>query len=336
MTTGASDLDELWRAMPPPEGPLLEARAVGTWPGGQLLAAVDSDRRRHLLIAVPDHPRAAVPRLRGLEAQTLRMRVAGREGAWLDLVLLGQEGEQVFALLGSDIVAAASTSQTADPSVVSAVVARWRRFWSGRPGALSHEAQLGLFGELWAMTRWLPDNILTAVHNWRGPLGARHDFACPSVSLEVKTAGAATGPVLHWITSLDQLADPVQGQLYLLSLRVISEATAVQTLDDLITDTRSAAAAAGPVAADELDERLAAVGWTPIHQGRYGDPFRVASQILYRVDRDFPRLTPNSVRGLPSSIVNIRYGLDTSGCAPWQVATEPQLPGPLDPLGLRS
>ena len=48
MTTGASDLDELWRAMPPPAGPLLEARAVGTWPGGQLLAAVDSDRRRHL------------------------------------------------------------------------------------------------------------------------------------------------------------------------------------------------------------------------------------------------------------------------------------------------
>ena len=66
---------------------------MGTWPGGQLLAAVDSERRRHLLVAVPDQPRAVVPRLRGLEAQTLRMRVAGREGAWLDLVLLDQDGE---------------------------------------------------------------------------------------------------------------------------------------------------------------------------------------------------------------------------------------------------
>ncbi len=332
MTGGAGDLDGLWRALPPPAGPLLEAREAGAWAGGQLLAAVDSDGRRHLLIAVPDQPRVSIARLRGLDSQTRRMRVAGREGAWLDLILLDPQGSAAFALLCSDIITAATASRTADPSFVAAVVTRWRRFWTHRQDELSREARLGLFGELWLLTRWLPDVTAAAAASWQGPLGGRHDFASPTVSVEVKTTATATGPVVHRVASLDQLAAPGQGQLYLLSLRVILEPTGTHSLEQLVAEAREAAARTGPGAAYDLDDRLAAAGWSPLHRGRYNQLLHVTAQTLYRVDDTFPRLTPETLPDLPDGIVDVRYSLDTSVCGAWEVATEPQHPGPLDAL----
>ena len=332
MTDAAEDLEGLWRALPAPAGPLMEAREAGAWAGGQLLAALDSDGRRHLLVAVPDQPRVSIPRLRGLDSQTRRMRAAGRTGAWLDLTLLDTQGLPAFTLLCADVIAAAAATRSVDPTFIATVIARWRRFWTGRQDELSREARLGLFGELWMLTHWLPELSAATVNSWQGPLGGRHDFANPTVSVEVKTTATTGGPVVHRVASLDQLAPPEQGQLYLLSLRVTSDATGTHSLERLVDQARDDAAAAGPGVADDLDDRLAAVGWTPMHRGRYDEPLRVAGQILYRVDGTFPRLTMETLPDLPDGIVDVRYSLDTSVCGPWQTATEPEHPGPLDAL----
>lgn len=332
MTANAEKLDSLWRELPPPPDPTLEARAVGSWPGGQLLAAVDADRHRHLLVAVPDQPRTTIARLRGMDTAYRQLKVAGDQGIWLDLQLVDEQGEAAFTLMSADIVAAAGAATEADPAVIAEVVRRWRRFWSSVPDGMDKEARLGLFGELWLLTRWLPAITPTAVTNWRGPLGGRHDFANTHLSVEVKASSVTTGPLVHRINSLTQLAAPDQGHLYLLSLRVIPEPTGTDSLDKLIAEAREHTNASGGTAVDDLDERLAAYGWTPVHRGRYNDPLKVLDQTLYRVDTTFPRLTPEALPDLPAGVVDIRYSLDTTVCAPWKIGDAPVRPGPLDRL----
>ncbi len=307
-----------WAALPPPAGPLLEATAVGDWVGGRVLAAVDSDSRRHLLIGVPVGSPPVPGRLNGLQVTTRRLRVAGLEGVWVDVVLLDDTARGVFTVLATDILDAVRDATDPDPGLIGAVITRWRRFWTTSSEGLSAEARLGLFGELWLLTDWLPDLTEAAVRSWRGPLGGRHDFVSETVSVEVKTTGTATGPVLHRVQSLDQLDEPGSGRLYLLSLRVVRDPLGGHTLDGLIRTARTAAASAG--VADELDDRLAAVGWTPAHTGRYGQQVRVVTQDLYAVRADFPRLTRATFpTGLPVAVTDVGYTLDIAACGPWRV-----------------
>lgn len=332
MSATAAELDGYWRGLPPPAGPLLEAREVGRWAVGRLLAAVDADGHRHLLVAVPDHPRVSIARLRGMASQYRQLRAAGQDGIWLDLQLLDDRGAAAFTLLCSDVMTETAANVAGDPAVIAAVVRRWQRFWSSLPEGMDRESRLGLFGELWLLTRWLPDITAAAVTSWQGPLGGRHDFANDEVSVEVKVGGTVTGPLVHRISGLTQLAAPDQGRLYLLSLRVVAEATGIHSLDGLVAEARLSAADVGGTVADDLDERLAGYGWSPVHSDRYAEPLKVSEQHLYRVDGTFPRLTPGTMPGLPAGIVDIRYSLDTTVCAPWEIASEPVRPGPLNPL----
>jgi hypothetical protein len=53
---------------------------------------------------------------------------------------------------------------------------------------------------------------------------------------------------------------------------------------------------------------------------------RVFGSNLTLLGREAPEILPN----LPDGIVDLRYTLDISVCGPWEVAAEPQHPGPLD------
>lgn len=325
--TEPHDLDEIWRVLAQPEGPLLEARRVTTWPGGDVLAAVDDQQRRHLLVAVPrSSGNQPIPRstsLQGVDVSERRMRVAGREANWIDVVLLDPDGTVTFTVLCADIAARVGTADRPDPGVVVDVIDRWRRFWAVKAGDLTLKTRIGLFGELWFLTRWLPAVNPTSIRTWQGPLGGRHDFATATASVEVKTSTASTGPVIHRISGLAQLDPPQDGELFLLSLRVVAEPAGRENLDALVRAAQQAADRDGHGARDALDDRLAALGWKTAHRGRYTEPLRVDSQSLYRVADDFPRLTPGRLPTIPAGITAIRYDLDTSACHHWLVADAP-------------
>ena len=334
MTSEAHDLDLRWASLPRPTGALLEAERVAYWAGGRVLVAVDADERRHLLIAIP--PEVAIARirpLRGLAAHNRRMRIQGEEGLWIDLELNDVRGARSFASLCADLLDALSGAPTPDGSLVADVVERWRRFWATAQDGLSHEDTLGLFGELWLLLEWLPALTARSVLAWRGPLGGRHDFVSSALSVEVKTTGTSTGPITHRISSLAQLDEPGEGALYLLSLRMVPDPLGHYSLDGLVERTRQAAQVLGGNAADQIDERLGAYGWSPADVGRYGDRIQVASQQLFEVRDSFPRLTPASfAENLPDGVQDVTYTLDTSACGSWLVARGPTQDGPLTAL----
>lgn len=331
----ADDLDARWASLRRPGGALLDAEHVTDWPGGEVLVAIDTDGRRHLLVGLPESASTVRVRpLHGLVVKTRRMKVRGGEHLWADLELSDPRGARSFSTLCVEVLDSLSHALTADGALLTQVIERWRRFWTVAPDGLTPDERLGLFGELWLLTQWIPTLTTNAISSWRGPLKGRHDFVSATVSCEVKTNGTSTGPLTHRITSLSQLDEPGEGELYLLSLRMVADPLGPYSLDDLIDTVRKAARILGDAAVDDLDDRLGAAGWTPADRGRYDERIRVGTQQLFHVEGDFPRLVAGTFPdGLPDGVDDVTYTLDTNACGPWLVASGPDERGPLAALG---
>lgn len=324
--TDPTDLELRWRSLTPPAGERLTADRVLDWAGGPVLVAVDATGTRHLLVRVDDDNDDHVPRpVAGLELSVRRLRPPGQaEATWIDLASTDPTSQRTFSSLCADIIAELPDDGPADPGTVFAVLDRWRRFWAAARGGLSPDEQVGLLGELWMLLEWLPAVTVATVTAWQGPLKGRHDYVTDSVSVEVKTTRAGTGPVVHRVSRLDQLDEPGEGVLYLLSIRAVSDPLGGDSLDALIQRARDAAAAAGPTCSALLEDRLRQLKLTPEDSGRYTEPMRVVLHELYLVGEGFPRLVPASFpAGLPAGVVNVAYSLDTSACTAWLIADKP-------------
>ena len=322
----AGDLLARWASMTRPAGARLTTDRVRQWAGGQVRVALDADGHRHLLVAVRESAEVLLPPpVKGLEVAIRALAPDGHgEADWVDLGV-GQPGwSDAFAALCANVINDLPGTGDGEAAVVFAVVERWRRFWSGAGDGLSREAQTGLVGELWTLLEWLPAITPAALRAWRGPLGGRHDFVSPDLSVEVKTTSSATGPVVHRIAGLHQLDDPVTGELMLLSLCIVADPLGPHTLDSLLTRARRAATTAGETCGALLYERLTAAGITPDDAGRYVSPLRVVQQELFTITAGFPRLTPASFpEGVPAGVVDVTYSLDTSASTAWRISQTP-------------
>ena len=84
-----------------------------------------------------------------------------------------------------------------------------RLFWAHLPFAMTQEKATGLFGELFFMYRWLPNQLAHLIENeiWTGPLGTDKDFNHSTLQIEVKTAMSPSTPIQHTISTLHQLQE---------------------------------------------------------------------------------------------------------------------------------
>jgi hypothetical protein len=238
------------------------------------------------------------------------------------LVCLDGAHERTFAAVAEDIITSMAAPGANPRAAIVGTLERWRSFWSVDPTGLSREAALGLFGELWFLSRWI-DPIAVAVARWQGPTGARHDFQWEAASVEVKTAATLAGPVVHFIENLDQLTDPVTGALYLFSLQVADDALAANTLPGLVSRI-ALLLASDEMALRVFTERLGRSGYSPAHAERYNRSLRIIAEDLFCVADGFPRLTRSSFpEGLPPGIDRVSYCLSVAACGAWRVASSP-------------
>ncbi|GCD99649.1 PD-(D/E)XK motif protein [Embleya hyalina] len=323
----AAELERIWEN-------LSAASAVGILnavPLGRehLWAALDSSGQCHLLVETPSGSDAPRLQVKGLRAIVAMHQVADREPApFLDFSCVDPSVLPTFAAVAADIVRAATETTPAEAvSVVTDVLERWKWFWEVDSSRLTDSEALGLFGELWFLARWARPTP-TSLAAWTGSDGSRHDFQWPSVSVEVKTTARRSEiRASHTIKSLDQLAAPETGDLYLFSLQLVRDQLAKNTLPRLV-DHVASALGQDPVTQELFARKLGNRGYTPAHRRTLGTRYRVVEEYLYRVEGDFPRLTPGTFpQGLPPGIGGISYRLDTAACEPWLAASAP-LPWP--------
>lgn len=317
-----TDLSTIWNALRVPAANGLSARLHPD--SHDVWLAVDDRRRRHLLLRVSGADTGQVlMSTNGLRASTDWLSVEGEPSdVWADLVCLDPALNNTFEIVANDLASEARDMESLPLDAVRRTLRTWQWFWSVDASDLSSEGALGLFGELWFMSRWarFPDVIDT----WTGPVGTRHDFVSRRISVEVKTSRVrADGPMRHRVANLDQLDDPETGHLLLFSLAVAEDANASNSLPGLIDHVRSRVRTQ-PERLATLDRGLSHAGWTPAAGVRHRQRWRITSEELYRVQSGFPRLTRASFPdGLPVGVDMVTYSIDLAACAAFRIATTP-------------
>ena len=313
----------------PPTGARLTVRLADPSVRDDVFIGVDSARRRYVLVGIPNgEPQELAERpSRGIAVQTVEMQVGGDATAFfVEIACLESLGHAALDVVIGEIMQALDAGASIGRiRLVQNVLAKWRRFWSGvDQGLLPKEQQLGLFGEIWLLTRWLAPAIgaAKAVQLWRGPSGARNDFEMRGLGIEVKTTGRLDGA--HLIHGLEQLLEPNDGALFLFSLVTRDESSGTESLPALIEAAR-AQLSDDFVALSLFDSNLYALGYEDRHSTQYGKlKLRIRNESLYRVQSGFPRLLPESiVGGVPPGIVSVNYELRLDGASPWLLATSP-------------
>ena len=294
-----------------------------------LLLAVDYERKRHALFALPTSGTGYRDEMsRGLTVQERNLQIeSDPERAFLDVACTDQAGHEAFNLVVSEILERLRGGN--DPvSAVRFTISRWRRFWGAAlTEGLTAEQLRGLFGELWFLLVWaLPHGHQNVAH-WSGPTGTRHDFQWPTFAVEVKTTHSIRGH-LHHVNGLDQLDLPDNGPLYVFSLRIRDESSGRHSLV-LLIERLVQALDADPAMLDLLETRLGQAGYSPAHAARYTEMrFHVVDQRLYLVGGHFPRLSVASfVGGLPVGIARVEYDINLETCPDLCIGRDPVAPG---------
>lgn len=313
----------------PPSGERLTVRSAVPKRRTDLLIAIDATGKRHILVEIPQgEPSELFERSsRGIGIQTVEMKVGhGRLANYVDIACLEPQGHAALDVIINELADALDAGASiGHVALIQNVVAKWRRFWSGvSQDLLSRDAQVGLFGELWFLARWLGPcvGLSAATRMWRGPVGARNDFEAPRFAIEVKTT--ARVDAAHQINGIEQLMQPFGGALFLMSLVVRDEASAMDSLPNLVQQIRRGLDTEYEALAT-FDGCLYAAGYEDVLEREYSKlKLRVRSEGLYRVEDGFPRLIPSSlVAALPPGVGSVSYELRLDGALPWRVATSP-------------
>lgn len=308
---------ETWRRLSADRvaGGLLRARRATPESGDRLLAALDADGNRHLIVQLACGEADFEDRQsRGLIVTTMEYSLPEQPpGRYLDIVCQDASGHAAFDVIGGEIAGILAASEQSAVEIVIQVLAKWRRFWGLQPRImLSREEQIGLFAEVFFLTVWLVPKagVREAVARWRGPLGARHDFEWVGRSVEVKATTSTRGRI-HRINGLEQLQPPQTGDLLFFSLRLREERGASSTLPGIIAACRDLLR--GDAAAwDSFEHLLARTGYSPVHEAEYAEhSWRVVEEGLFRVEGDFPRVTPSDfATGVPVGIERVEYEIN--------------------------
>ncbi len=313
----------------PPTGERLIARVALPGRHPAVLIALDAAKRRHILVELPDSQIGAIAERtsRGIAVQTVELNQgSGAVNRFVEISCLDDQGHAALDIVVLDLVNALEDSaSTGRVELVQNVLAKWRRFWSGvAQEVLSKEQQLGLFGELWFLNKWLAPTlgIRRSLEMWRGPGGARNDFESADMAVEVKTTGRLDGA--HVINGLDQLLEPPGGRLMLFSLIARDEASGAESLPAQVREARDLVSDDYALQS-QLDALIYAAGYDDRLASEYGKlTLRVRNAGLYKVTEGFPRLIPASLAGgVPVGVSAISYELRLDGAAEWLLAATP-------------
>ena len=287
----------------------------------RLLIALDSYGSRHFLIPIGEDERfRGDNRSRGITATVRNLRVAAagkniQERGYIDLYLGDDSGKQIFDVIGRQIAVSLADADKKASDCVKEILSRWRYFWSSPPsGPLSRDEVIGLFAEIWFISRWiLPTSPRGLLYGWMGPRGGRHDFEWENISVEVKGTTVIDG-TRHWVNGLDQLYSYEGKKLYLFSLKMMDGGTSGITLPSIVRSCLKSVES-DPDLSAFMEDSLAMIGYSPVHDDVYEiQRFSVIDEALYRIEGRFPRITPALLSGVPlHGVEKIRYQINLDG-----------------------
>lgn len=206
-------------------------------------------------------------------------------------------------------------------STLYSVLDQWKNFFMRkRDGKLKLEEQMGLYGELYFFRVWLykfPDAPPTIIDSWKGPLMNRIDYVAAKTGVEIKTISPKIREDIR-ISSERQLElTPIINNLYVYVLRVEISDSEGESLFDILTDILTILSTRAPSSIVSLENLLLEL--RIIKEDYTENKFTVLEDLAYKVNDDFPKLTPNM---LPKGVSFVSYSVDLSHCEEFKVDSQ--------------
>lgn len=326
-----NSVDQIWDSLSVPnlKTGIVGRRAPNLAEEEKIFIALDSKGNRHLLVKIPQGTEPLITRqTHGLQIVTDAFKIGDeKEDLFIDLICGEPTQYKTFSAVAQDLISSLQDTTESTRNTVKAALGRWKAFWALETPGLSREEALGLFGELWFLYRWLGKFNMEVLNRWQATVRGRHDYQWAEASVEVKTAALSdTSWPTHRINGLDQLAGPVEGQLYLFSLQVADDSLSSNNLAVLVQEIIREIGSNNECL-DLFNEKLASYGYNPAEADSYIKQLRIVAERLFIVNDDFPRLTADSFQpSLPPGIGEVQYTLETAVCDKWMIATGPNDP----------
>lgn len=278
-------------------------------PLGPVRLALDENSQPRLLLPIANTNAAkgieSAPSL-GIVVSSFLLK--GKRIHFLDLVCHSRDLDVVFGELVDAILVRIAAGAECSDAVKSTLEDFRALLLKPKREAISISVIAGLIGELLILNRLL-DRSPSAWKAWQGPRGGRHDFCTRDTSLEVK-ASTKAGASAVTINGLEQLEPPVGGGLHLLHIAIEPANEGALSVSSL-----------GHAAIKKADNKesvqglLASIGCMNVDSPEWNhQTFRLASESLYEVLPNFPRLTSSMLRSglMPAGVSDVSYKIDLS------------------------
>jgi len=319
------DFDEQWESL------TTEAPEDGAWrslhtPFTFRVVHHLPDRVPSLLIAVEDGYKLSRDDL--ISPKQISVSSETRDGrTWVSLQLLDRHRLDLFLQICRDIVPRVqnTSSARAGADQLLSRFRAWRQFLQATGGnGLDRKHQLGLYGEIQTLI-WLIEagtNPLEACRAWTGPDRSEQDFQIHGLAIEVKSI-VQNEPQRLYIDGARQLDESQFDALVIAHHHVHRQKGAGETLPMAVERAREAVHS-DLTALEVLDNKLLAYGYLETDRRLYEDDgYGITGTSNYRVQPGFPRLTEGD---LPLGVGGLRYVVEASACAPFEIEDE-QLKG---------
>lgn len=242
----------------------------------------------------------------------------------LVIQLLDANNKEVFSDLCENLIESVNSSES-EQSMVTTVVnqlERWKiLFGVYRNNGLSLEEQLGLFGELSFLEKFIKNEDFPnadALHYWVGVDKALRDFQGKDWALEVKTT-STNNPQKVTINGERQLDETKVEQLYLYHCSVeVSKETGI-TLEEKIRYIRELLKNDIP-SLSLFNYKLFEAGYLDSQKSLYIDrAYQIRSETVYKIEQEFPRIRENELRG---GVCDVKYSIILVMCNDYKVSVE--------------
>jgi hypothetical protein len=276
---------------------------------GYIRFALTSDRQPRLLLPISmyeDFP--VIEETTALKVCDVTYKHEGKQVRYIDISCQVEELTGVFEDVAWEIMRRVDRGLDSVTAVVSTLNDFRELLFSRSSKGISSFELLGLMGELLLLRELLKIDG-AACRFWYGPLSKRHDFRNDKRAIEVKTTSRPSNYLVN-ITSLDQLAAPSMGELYLAHQVLEFSPNTGLTFNSLLKEFYELSS--NPA---DIESRLESFGIDITSIPEWGETsFSHESCSYYHVRDNFPRITEDLFISskLPTGVTSLQYEIDLS------------------------
>lgn len=284
-----------------------------------IFMGVSSRKRPVFIIDVPYAHSRLYKNLNETAVYSIYKRKTTNDCFRLEIEATSENSFEVFFVVLDDLIQVASKEESTPILAVINRLLMWEDFFKNTTnGILTHELQIGLFGELLFIEEQLEKGNHSIISQWKGPLKEVKDFIIENTAIEVKTS-VLTATNRIRISDENQLDSSGFSELFLNVRLLIQDQMDGRSIPELIMSINNLLDG-DPLLISEFEEKLMHIGYIESMCEKYERKYEPSDSIWYKVEDKnnllFPRIVPSD---LNNGVKFVQYQIELSTMAPFTI-----------------